>query len=108
MKKLEQEQMNHHDKISGLIVAVLLFLVIVLSASRVFVANRLVESSDKLRKMDAQISILEEQNQNLAQDVRRFESTVMIQKRAIDNGFFVNSHFAVLTPAPEMAYGHIQ
>jgi cell division protein FtsL len=108
MKRLEQEQSNYHSKISGIVIGVLLFLVFMLSAGRVFVANRLVESSDKLRKMDAQIIVLETQNQDLAQNVRLFESTMVIEQLAVFNGFSVNSHFAVMTPTPQMAYGIIQ
>lgn len=108
MKRLEQEQSNYRSKISSIVISVLLFLVFTLSASRVFVANRLVESSDKLRKMDAQITILEAQNQDLAQNVRLFESTFVIEQQAVINGFSINSHFAVMTPTPQMAYGIIQ
>ena len=108
MKRLELEQSLHRDKISGFIVAILVVLVFALSAGRIFAANRLVESSDKLRKMDAQISQLENQNQILAEDVRHLESTAVIEQKALESGFTVNHHFAFLTPVPQMAFGLTQ
>lgn len=86
----------------------MVLLVFILSVGRIFVANRLVESSDKLRKMDAQILALEAQNQSLSQEVRHLESSGVVEQNAVKNGFSFNSHFAVFTPAPEMAYGIIQ
>lgn len=108
MKRLELEQSSHRDRISGFVVAVLIVLVFALSVGRIFAANRLVESSDKLRKMDARIAQLENQNQILAENVRRLKSTAVIEKKARESGFTVNQPFAFLTPVSQMAFGLTQ
>lgn len=104
MKKIQEEQIYHKEKFSGAIIAGLIMLFLVLSAGRIFMANRLVESSDKLRKLDAQITQAENQNQNLSEELRRLESSEVIKQKATAAGFVQNSHFAVLTTTPPVAY----
>ena len=101
MQKLEQ--VLRHEKFSALIVFVLFFVVAVLSVGRVFAANRLVETSDNLRRMDLEVSKLEQQNQALAEEVRSQESMVYVENKIAQLGFGESSRYAYLTPSTEVA-----
>ncbi len=105
MRKLQQEQNVRHDRFSGWVVFILFFIVALLSAGRVFAANRLVETSDNLRRLDAQVSQLEAQNQTLSQEVRTQESMAAIENRVLAGGFVKTGHFAFLSNSREVAFG---
>lgn len=82
----------------------LLFIIIaVLSAGRVFAANRLVETSENLRKLDLEAVRLETENQKLAEEVRTSQSISLIAEKATNLGFVKNNHFAFLAPSPTIA-----
>ncbi len=83
---------------------ILLFVIIaVLSTGRVFAANRLVETSENLRKLDLEAVKLETENQNLAEEVRTGQSINLLEEKAVSLGFFKNNHFAFLAPSPTIA-----
>lgn len=84
---------------------IFLFVIIaVLSTGRVFAANRLVETSENLRKLDLEAVKLETENQNLAEKVRTGQSINLIEEKAAGLGFIKNNHFAFLAPAPTIAW----
>lgn len=104
MKKLQQEQMVQKDRFSGLVIMVLVLLVAVLSIGRVFAANRLVEASENLRRLDLEATNLEKENRLLAAEVRLITSGNFLEAKAKELGFVKNSHFAYLSVTPEMAF----
>ena len=77
--------------------------VVALSVGRVYAANRLVEASEKLKRLDNKIQVLEQENQTLAQTARAQKSTEVISRKAQALGFLGNVHYSFLTPAPQMA-----
>lgn len=103
MNKLNQEQIARRDKASGLIILVLFIVVAVLSAVRVYAANRLVETSEELRSLDLEVTKLETENQDLAVQVRGFEAMSSVEDKVNNLGFVKNNSFAYLSPAPEVA-----
>ncbi|MCL4397604.1 hypothetical protein M1403_01100 [Patescibacteria group bacterium] len=105
MQKLQQEQNLRQEKVSGLVVLVLFVIVGLLSAGRVFAANRLVETSDSLRRLDQQISKLETENQKLAEETRSQQSMLSVEQRVKTLGFTKTDKYAYLSARPEMAMG---
>lgn len=103
LQKLQQEQALHHERLSGVVVLVLFILVALISAGRVFVANRVVETSDSLRRSDQEITRLEQENQRLAEEIRTKESISYIEENVKKLGFTKTSHYAYLAPASEVA-----
>lgn len=97
MKRLQEEQYSRHRKISGLVIWALFVAVALLSAGRVFAANRLVETSENLRRLDQEVDKLETQNQILAQELRSQESIETIQSKAAALGFIKANHYAYLS-----------
>ncbi len=103
MQKLQQEQATRHERLSGVVVLVLFILVALISAGRVFVANRLVETSDSLRRSDLEIARLETENQKLAEEIRVKESISFVEDKVRGLGFTKTNHYAYLAPASEVA-----
>lgn len=103
MQKLQQEQVLHHERLSGLVVLVLFIMVALISAGRVFVANRLVETSENLRRYDQEVLQLESQNQKLAEEIRTKESISTIEEKVKELGFVRTDRYAYLASAPEVA-----
>lgn len=83
---------------------VLVLLVVMLSAGRVFVANRLVEASENLRRLDLAKQQLEEENQLLAEQIRRQESSVYVAQKAAELGLVAVKRFAYLTGGINVAW----
>ncbi len=87
MKKLTTERNLKKERLSGLFLTVLVLMVVALSVTRVVIANRLVESSEKLRSLDQEITKARDLNRNLAQGQRLPQSLSQIAQRAKDLGF---------------------
>jgi hypothetical protein len=87
MQKLQAEQNYHQEKVSGLIVLLLVIVVGLLTAGRVFMANRLVETSQTLKNLDLEIIKLEAENEILAKDLRAQESMTIVEKKVTALGF---------------------
>lgn len=103
MKRLQQEQIAKHERFSGWAIILLFVVVVILSGSKVFVANRLVGASEKLRKLDLEENLLQNENQTLSEEVRANQSTNAIEVKALNSGFVKNNRFAYLVPAPKIA-----
>lgn len=103
MKRLQQEQIARHERFSGWAIVFLFIAVVILSGSKVFVANRLVGASEKLRKLDIEESRLQNENQILSEEVRINQSINTIEIKAQNLGFVKNNRFAYLLPSPKIA-----
>ncbi|MBI3558782.1 hypothetical protein HY085_00125 [Candidatus Gottesmanbacteria bacterium] len=103
MKRLQQEQIAKHERFSGWAIIFLFIAVVILSGSKVFVANRLVGASEKLRKLDWEENRLQNENQILSEEVRISQSTNTIEIKAQNLGFVKNNRFTYLLPAPKIA-----
>lgn len=103
MKKLITEQNLKKDRLSGFFLTLLVLIVAVLAVTRVVIANRLVEASEKLRVFDQTIAQIEKTNQNLSETLRGPSSITQIEEKAKTLGFVPTSHLVFLTKTPEMA-----
>ena len=104
MQKLQNEQNLRNEKYSSLIFFTLFLIVGLLSVARVFAANRLVETSDNLRKMDVQVNQLEAENRILAQEVRSKESMVFVETKMTELGFTKTPHYTYVNSTVRMAF----
>lgn len=93
-----------HDRNSNRFLVVLVVLVFLLSAGRVFLANWLVESSDTLRRLDSEIAQQTTQNQNLAAQIRQSESLSLLENQAQAAGFVQTSKISFILPEPNVAF----
>lgn len=103
MKKLQQEQIVRHERLSSWAIIFLFIAVVILSGSKVFVANRLVGASEKLRRLDLEENRLQNENQTLSEEVRANQSINTIETKALNLGFIKNNRFAYLISAPKIA-----
>lgn len=104
MKRLKLEEEGHFQKNSRRLVFFLVFLFAGLSVLRIFVANRVVDSSEKMRQLDQKIAILTEENQTLAEKFRSLSSTNLLEQKAIAAGFVKRIGFSFLLPTPGVAF----
>lgn len=104
MKKLQVEQNLHQEKVSGLVVLVLLAVVGLLALGRVFMANRLVETSQLLRNLDQEITETESANQVLAQEVRGAQAIGTAQKKLAAAGFVSTSSLSYVSGPAKVAF----
>jgi cell division protein FtsL len=100
MQKIKIEKDLRKERYSGFFVLALIVVVAILSVGRVFVANRLVETSENLRRLDREVSDLEQQNQQLAEEVRLHESAAYVETKAVELGFQENGHYSFISPKP--------
>lgn len=103
MRKLQQEQNWQHERHSRVLVVILILLVVILSAGRVFMANRLVEASENLRRLDLAKQQLEKENQLSAEQIRKQESSAYVGQKAAELGLTVVKRFAYLAPRLDVA-----
>lgn len=107
MQKLQEEHVFRQNKYSRLFIAVLVLVVVGLSALRVFVANRLVETSENLRHLDTQVNQLEEENKLLAGDLRLLEATDFVARQVSLASFVPTRHYSFAASAPMVARNNI-
>lgn len=82
MKKLQKEIDLKKDKRSYLLTMVILFIFGFVSIVRIIVANRLVEASDQLHKLEVRENNLNAQNQRLIQEIGQTFSLNSLQEKA--------------------------
>ncbi len=104
MKKLKAERNFKKDRLSGLFLTVLILVVICLSVGRVVIANRLVETGEKLRALDQNIEAVKDGNQNLAESLRQPQSLSQIEGRAKAIGFVKTSRLVFLGKETPVAF----
>lgn len=100
MQKIKVEKDLRKERYSGFFILVLILVVVFLSVGRVFVANRLVETSENLRRLDREVSDLEQQNQRLSEEVRLHESAAYVETKATVLGFQRIGHYSFISPKP--------
>ena len=105
MKKLINEQKLKKDRLSGIFVTVLVLLVVGLAVTRILIANRLVEASEKLRTLDQKIEVVKEANQSLSEQLRQPQSITFIEEKAKALGF-KTSRLVFLAPHVQEALGN--
>lgn len=109
--KAESEQLENHfktnelkqDRKSNIIVSALVFLVMTLAVVRVVIANAEVEAGEKLRNLDKQIAILEEQNQLRSEKIRSKESLISLEAKAAKQGFQKTGKYAFVEKSGPVA-----
>lgn len=77
-----------------MLISVLILLVIILAVFRVGIANRAVESSEKLKNLDREISALEAENQLRAEKLRVKASLTHLEPKAQEAGFQKTGNYA--------------
>lgn len=105
MKKLIAEQENKKDRKTFAIITFLVTLVAVLFIARVGVANRLVESSAKLRELDQKISSLKNENDQLAEDNRVNNSLSYLENVTKSLGFEKSYNYQILSKDNSLVAG---
>lgn len=103
MQKLIAEQNYQKERLSGGVIAVLLAVVIVISVVRVFLANWLVESSERLRSLDLQIAEQTMANQTLSEQLREKKSLTAIENQAKALGYNRTAKLTFISLEPSMA-----
>ncbi len=103
MKKLVAEQNLKKERLSGLFLMALVVVVAALSVTRVLIANRLVESSERLRNLDQSISQVQRANQDLAENLRGPQSLSQIETEAGSLGFSKTTRLVILPGADSVA-----
>ena len=87
MKKLIEEQNIEREGKSKGVVLALLAVAFFLLATQVFIANALVEATDRLRVLDRETAELESKNETMAEEVRSRESLTSLEDQARMAGF---------------------
>ncbi|MBI4100051.1 hypothetical protein HY440_03520 [Candidatus Microgenomates bacterium] len=105
MKKLTSEQNLKRDRLSRIFMTVLVLVVVGLCVSRVVIANRLVEASEKLRTLDQKIEETKQANQLLAESLRQPQSLTAIETEAKIQGFAKTNNLVFLEKATPVAFG---
>lgn len=103
MRRLLLETHSQNKNYSK-VVAILVIILGCLIAGRVFVANRLVEASQTLRSLDLEIAELEAENEVLVGEVRRQESIVLVEQKAVLSGFVKTNKAVYLVPSVRVAF----
>lgn len=75
-----------------------------LISGRLFLANGLVDKSDQLVKLEKNISVLEEQNQNLSTEIRDSSSLDSINSKAMAMGFTKLDKYSYLPETVDVAF----
>lgn len=104
MKKLTAEKNFKKDRLSGIFLTVLILIVVCLSVTRVVIANRLVETGEKLRALDLSIEAVKQSNQMLAERLRQPQSLFQIETRAKTLGFVKTGRLVFLDPKADVAF----
>lgn len=86
----------------------LVLVLLVLSAGRIFAANRLVEYSRQLQLLDEKITAMENENEALAQEVNGLGSLGNIMQSATKQGFTKTSGVSFVTHLPTVAFQNTQ
>lgn len=104
MKKLQTEQDLRKEKYAGIIVLFLLVVFGLLAGTRVFVANRLVETSQNLKSLDQEITRLETENEVLTEALRSGQAIGTVENKISAMGFTPTFRLAHLSRPAEVAY----
>lgn len=103
MKKLIAEKNSRNEKLSGIFIGTLVVLVAIMAVSRVLIANRLVEASEKLRTMDKTIEIVQNENQRLSEELRLPRSISTVSQKIEQLGFSKNTQVFFLAQPTSVA-----
>lgn len=87
MKKLLAEKQLEQKKKGSKIIYVIIALFVLLSVVRIFVANRLVDYSQKLHTLEVKESELTTENAGLFLQYAKFSSLSFLKDKALKTGF---------------------
>lgn len=87
MKKLLAEKQLEQKKKGSKIIYVIVALFVLLSVVRIFVANRLVDYSQKLHVMEIKENDLTIENSKLSLTYAKFSSLAYLKDKALNSGF---------------------
>ncbi|MDO8515155.1 MAG: hypothetical protein Q7S14_01520 [bacterium] len=87
MKKLIAEKQLEQKKKGSKIIYAIITLFVLLSVVRIFVANRLVDYSQKLHEMEIKENELLVENSKLSLTYAKLSSLVSLKEKALNSGF---------------------
>lgn len=103
MKKLLAEKQLQQKKQGSKIIYIIVALFVLLSVVRIFVANRLVDYSQKLHEMDLKESELTIENSKLVLAFAKLSSLSILKEKALISGYIESPKTSYIDPVLKVA-----